>query len=247
MRAGRRVRIADLGPVEPDCLAASRKRPPDDHPLVGIAVLEVRVGERARELVEPPRGIRAVVAGVAAVSVDALWPVVPVAHGIVVRPRAVVLCAALDLSRIRRVDRHIDELQGVEVPVDVRDQVRHARQHPPAVRQACGAQERPLVRVTPERQVAERPIGADHAAIRTLEDLCRIRRVNDDRVLVRVDVVGRPEACEPWRYTAERFLKGRAQPAPARRSVLHVVGKVGERAVGGGARGRGSGSPAVVE
>src|SRR5205814_151657 len=118
--AGWRVRIRDLRPVEPDRLAASRKRPPDGHPLVRIAVLEVRVRERARKFVEAPRGIRPVVAGIAAVSVDVLRPIGLAGLGIVVRPRAVVLCAALDLSWIRGVDRDADELQRVEVPVDVR-------------------------------------------------------------------------------------------------------------------------------
>ena len=69
--------------------------------------------------------------------------------GIVVRPRAIVLRPALDLSRIRGVDRHIDELKCVEVPVDVCDQVGHARKHSPTVRQARGAELAALVRVAP--------------------------------------------------------------------------------------------------
>src|SRR5207247_2476539 len=80
-------------------------------------------------------------------------------------------------------------------------------------------------------------IGADHPSVGALEDLGRVRRVNYDRVLVRVDVVRSPKACEPWRYRAEGFFKGRAEAAPAGRRVLHVIGKVGEGAGGGSAAG----------
>src|SRR5262249_4921713 len=121
------VRITDLGPVEPDCLATSCERPPDDHPFSRIAVLEVRVGERARELVKSPCRIRTVVAGVTAVSVDVLWPGVLAILWIVVRPRSIGLRPALDLTWVPWVDGDVDELERVVVAVDVRDQVRHLR------------------------------------------------------------------------------------------------------------------------
>src|SRR5207248_11305217 len=72
VRATGWVRIADLGPVETDGIPAGRERPPDEHPFSRIAVLEVRVRERACEFVKPPCGIRGVVAGVAAIAVDVL-------------------------------------------------------------------------------------------------------------------------------------------------------------------------------
>ena len=69
-------------------------------------------------------------------------------------------------------------------------------------RLACSEQ-RPLVGVAPEREVAERPVGADHPAVRALEDLGRVRRVDDDHVLVGVDAVRRPQARERRRDAAE--------------------------------------------
>src|SRR5690242_12972705 len=118
MGTRRRVRVADLRPIEADGLATVRKRPPDDHPLIRIAVLEVRVGEGAGKLIEPPCRIRSIVASIAAIAVDYLRPGVLAILWIVVGPRAVVLRAAGDLSRVRWVDRHINELQRVEIRVD---------------------------------------------------------------------------------------------------------------------------------
>ena len=89
--------------------------------LVGSPFSKFAVRERARELVESPCGIRAVVASVAAVSVNHLRPVVPVARRVVVRPRAVVLRPALDLTWIPWVDGDVNELERVVVAVDVRD------------------------------------------------------------------------------------------------------------------------------
>src|SRR5262245_875017 len=108
MRTGGRVRVCDLRPVEADGLAAVDDRRRGNHPLGRVAVLEVRVTERTRELVEAPGRVGPVVAGVAAVAVDDLRPRVRVTAG--VRPGAVVLRSALDLARLRRVDRHVDEL-----------------------------------------------------------------------------------------------------------------------------------------
>src|SRR4030095_16985439 len=92
------IRIRDLWPVEADGFTAVHERRRNNHPLGGITVPEISVGEGARELIESPCGIRAVVASVAAVSVNHLRPVVPVARRVVVRPRAVVLRPALDLT-----------------------------------------------------------------------------------------------------------------------------------------------------
>ena len=146
---GRWVRIGNLRPVEADGFATVHERRRDDHPLGGITVPEVRVRERARELVESPCGIRAVVASVAAVSVNHLRPGVPVVRRVVVRPRAVVLRPALDLTWIPWVDGDVNELERVVVAVDVRDRRRHARKHSPTVRQARGAEKAALVRVAP--------------------------------------------------------------------------------------------------
>src|SRR4030095_167750 len=103
------------------------------------------------------------------------------------------------------------------------------RKHSPTVRQARGSEQRALIRIAPRRQVAERPIGADHAAIRTLEDLCRIQRVHDDGMLVRVDPAWRPQARVCWIANASKVtLRLGAESAPSRgRVVLHVEGKVG--------------------
>src|SRR6187551_860223 len=49
------------------------------------------------------------------------------------------------------------------------------------------------------REVRERAAGADDPAVRPFEDLGRVARVHDDRVLVRVDPVGRPAAEVRWR------------------------------------------------
>src|SRR5437667_1144933 len=230
------VRIADLGPVEPDRLATSRKRPPDRDPLGRIAVLEVRVRERARELVEAPRRLWGVVAGIAAVTIDVLRPVVLAGLGIVVRPRAVVLRPALDLSWVRRVNGDADELQRVEVPVGVRDQVRYPGQQPLAVVQACRSEQRTLVRVAARGLVSERTIGADHPSIRALEDLGRVRRVDYDRVLVGVDVVRSPETLERRSDTAEGEFSV-PERTPVGRLILRVVSQIGKGAGGGSTAG----------
>src|SRR5215472_8781984 len=94
------VRITDLGPVKTDRFAAVRERCRDNHPLRRVSVFKVCICSTARELVEPPCGIRTVVASVAAVSVNHLRPRVPVARRVVVRPRTVVLRPAYDLGRI---------------------------------------------------------------------------------------------------------------------------------------------------
>src|SRR5207237_9829560 len=87
-RAGDRVRVADLRPVERERLAAGDHRAGGDDPLGRVAVLEVRVTEAAGELVRTPGRVRRVVDGVAAVAVDDLREGVPVAV-VDVRPRAV--------------------------------------------------------------------------------------------------------------------------------------------------------------
>src|SRR5439155_4620643 len=96
VRLRRRIRVADLRPIKAHGLLAPDDRRGGDHPPLWIAVAEVRVTERARELVEPPCRIRTVIARVAAIPINVLWPVVPVVLGIVVRPSAVVLRPALD-------------------------------------------------------------------------------------------------------------------------------------------------------
>src|SRR4029077_6724617 len=149
MRTGGWVRIRDLRPVEPDCLVAVDDRCGRDHPFRRVAVLEVGVAGSARELVEAPCRIRAVVAGVTAVSVDVLWPGVLAILWIVVRPRAVVLRPALDLTWVPWVDGHANELERIVVAVDVRGRRRHPRKHSPTVRQARGAEKAALVRVAP--------------------------------------------------------------------------------------------------
>src|SRR6516225_2619038 len=112
MCPGRGVRVADLSPVEADSFPAVRERCRDDHPLGRVSVLKVRIGGTTCELVKAP-GVGTIVASIAAVTVDNLRPAVLVADWIVVRPGAVILRAALDLSRVQRVDRHIDELQRI--------------------------------------------------------------------------------------------------------------------------------------
>ena len=116
---------------------------------------------------------------------------------------------------------------------------RHPRQEPAAVGQAGGAEQRTLVRVAARREVAERPVGADQATVRAFEDLGGVARVDDDCVLVGVDAVGRPQAREGGCDATESSFRVGAQAAPIGRLVLSVERQIGERAIGGGARGRG--------
>ncbi len=99
----RDLRVHQLRPVEVDAFEGALKDRTGDHdPLGRIAVLEVRVGEPAEELVEADRRIAGIEAGLTAVAVDDLRPR---RRGTVGLEGPVILRPAHQVLRIRRIDR----------------------------------------------------------------------------------------------------------------------------------------------
>src|SRR5207244_2604316 len=182
VRAGNRVRVADLRPVERGSFAAAADRSGRDDPTLWVAVLEADVTRSARELVRHPVRVCRVEDRVATVPVDDLRERVPVAS-VRVRPRAVVLRSAEDAARVERIDCGVDELdRAAQLLVDVAQLDRHTREQPlaadvvrPCHRTAGDTVTTNLVAL--RRDVRERSARADDATVRALEDLGRIPRL----------------------------------------------------------------------
>src|SRR4029077_584384 len=169
VRAGNRVGIADLRPVEGRPFAAAPERGGSDNPTLRVAVLEADIAGSTGELVRAPGRLGGVVDGIATVAVDDLVERVPVAV-IEVRPRAVVLGSTHHLARLSGVDRDVDELnRAAHVLVDVGQLDRHSREQPLAAdvvragyRTARDTVAADLVAL--RRDVGERAARADDAA-----------------------------------------------------------------------------------
>src|SRR5439155_13239675 len=117
------------------------ERPRYDHPLRGIAVLEVGIGVPIEECIKPYGAIADVEARLATVAVYDLWPHHCRAVGF---KRAVVLCAALKMLGIISCHRQALELQSGKSLVEVIEERRN-----------CG-----------EQLLAERQIRAAEPAVR---------------------------------------------------------------------------------
>ena len=190
--------------------------------LVGIAVPEVRVAEAARELVEAPRRVRRVVAGVAAVAVDDLRTRVRVAalvfdqvplscvppstsHGFAgliatlmnwsVLPRFLSMCVIRSASARAAAGRRA---------------ARRRREAGRSVELHCDEMSAnvPSVRITPPSEPSKIWVGFD--GLTTIACWSGWIAFGATR--------------RPWRDTAR-------ERAPGRRVVLRVVGQVGERPV----------------
>src|SRR4029077_16035696 len=107
------------------------------HPRGEIAPSEVAGGRSSRERVEAQIRICSVEAGLAAIAPDRLVPGLVACEA---DPRAVVLRAALEAPRVTRVDREALELQRRQVPVQVVERRRDARQELLAIGEIDGIQ-----------------------------------------------------------------------------------------------------------
>src|SRR5262249_61123027 len=96
------LRVIDFGPVELDPLTAVNKWSGDHHPFGRITVLEVRIRSPQEELVETDCWVADVEPGLAAVAVDDLRPRHSRAIGL---KCSVILCSALEMLRVLRIDR----------------------------------------------------------------------------------------------------------------------------------------------
>src|SRR5205814_7178539 len=180
VRAGDRIRVADLRPVEGRTFAATPHLPVADEPALRIAVREAHVSCAARELVRHPVRVRRVEDRVATVAVDDLRERVPMGASIHVRPGAVVLGPAEDTARVERIDCGVDELdRAAQLLVDVGQLDRHTREQPlaadvvrPCHRTAGDTVTTNLVAL--RRDFRERSDRAVDATVRTFEDLGRI-------------------------------------------------------------------------
>ncbi len=87
-----------------------------------------------------------------------------------------------------RADREALELERGQAVVQTRQLRRNAREQLPAARQPVAA-EPPVGVVAPRGAIDELPARTDHAAVARLDELERIVRVRDERVLVGMDAV----------------------------------------------------------
>src|SRR5919201_1444143 len=163
--------------------AAERIAGPD--PLADVALIEVDVHLGAGERVEAEVRNRDVEARLTSVADHLVLPLDRVPVGL---PGAVVLRAALEDVHVARADREALELERREAVIEAFELGRDPRQHLPAACERVSAQ--PAVRVVaPRRPIDELAARADDASVARLEELERVVRIRDQRVLVGVDSV----------------------------------------------------------
>ena len=136
----------------------------------------------ARERVEAEMVVRGVEAGLAAVAVDDLRPVVDAP---VELERAVVLRAAHEvLGRLRRVDGQALELQRRQALVQADRLIRNHRQERLAGRQVSGVE---VAAVAVRRGVDVLAVRTRESAVVAVDPLQRVARARDERVMVRME------------------------------------------------------------
>ena len=155
-------------------------------------LLKFTSGRRVEERVEAEGGVGGVEAGLAAVTDHRVLPHDRVALGL---PRAVVLRPALQQLRVERADRQALELQRRQALVHRAQLRRHPREQLLA---ACQRRAGEPAGRTPRRAVDERAARAHEPAVVDLEELVRVARVGDERVLIRdAGRSGAPDRCRP--------------------------------------------------